>query len=126
MHIDHVCNKISKSIGIISRSRFFLSTRTKRSLYYTLIYPYISYCNIVWSSTYATSLNRIWLLQKRAVCVMTNSEYRAHSAPLFEQLKVLDIFKVNTFHIAKFMQFLYHYRLLPVSLIRNKLFRQFE
>ena len=114
-HIDHVCNKISKSIGIISRSRFVLSTRTKLSLYYTLIYPYISYCNIVWSSTYATSLNRIWLLQKRAVRVMTNSEYRAHSAPLFERLKVLDIFKVNTFHIAKFM-FLYHHWLLPVSL----------
>jgi hypothetical protein len=83
-HIDHVCNKISKSIGINSRSRFVLSTRTKLSLYYTLIYPYISYCNIVWSSTYATSLNLIWLLQKRAVRVMTNSEYQAHSAPLFE------------------------------------------
>jgi hypothetical protein len=83
-HIDHVCNKISKSIGINSGSRFVLSTRTKLSVYYTLIYPYISYCNTVWSSTYATSLNRIWLLQKRAVRVMTNSEYRAHSAPLFE------------------------------------------
>jgi hypothetical protein len=51
---------------------------------------------------------------------MPNSEYQAHSAPLFEQLKVLDIFKVNTFHIVKFM-FLYHHRLPPVSLfICNK------
>ena len=62
-HIDHVCNKMSKSIGIISK--------TKLSLYYTLIYPYISYYNLVWSSTYVTSLNRIWLLQKRAVRVIT-------------------------------------------------------
>ena len=114
-HIDHVCNKISKSIGVISRSSFVLSMRTKLSLYYTLIYPYISYCNLIWSSTYATSLNRIWLLQKRAVRVITNSPYRSHSAPLFEKLKVLDIFKINTFHIARFM-FLYHHRLLPESL----------
>ena len=48
-HIDHVSNKISKSVGIISRACFVLSTKTKLSLYYTLIYPYISYCNLVWS-----------------------------------------------------------------------------
>jgi hypothetical protein len=39
----------------------------------------------------------------------------SNSAPLFAQLKLLDIFKVNTLQIAKFM-FLYHHRLLPVSL----------
>ena len=42
-HMDHVCIKISKSIGIISRTCFVLSTKTKLSLHYTLIYPYISY-----------------------------------------------------------------------------------
>ena len=65
-------------------------------------------------SKYSTSL--IWLLQKRAVRVITNSPYRTHSAPLFLGLKVLDIFKVNTFHIARFM-FLYHNRLLPTSVL---------
>ena len=39
-HVDHVCNKIFKSIGIISRVRFVLSAKTKLSLYSTLIYPY--------------------------------------------------------------------------------------
>ena len=63
--------------------------------------------NIVWSSTYVTNLNRILLLQKRVVRTLTNSDYRAHSDPLFKQLKILDIFKLNTFHIGKFM-FLYH------------------
>ena len=58
------------SFGIISKARFVLSTKTNLSLYYTLIYPYISYCNLVWSSTYVTSLNRIWLLQKQAVRVL--------------------------------------------------------
>ena len=36
-HIDHVCNNISKSIGIISRSRFLLSTRTKLSILTSLL-----------------------------------------------------------------------------------------
>ena len=58
------------------------------------------------------NLNRMFLLQKRAVRAMTNSNHRAPSAPLFAQLNILDIFKVNSFHTAKFM-FSYHHRLLP-------------
>ena len=41
----------------------------------------IAYCNSTWSSTYTTNLNRIYCLQKRAVRAITNSDYRAHSAP---------------------------------------------
>ena len=32
--------------------------------------------------------NRIYCLQKRAVRVITNSDYRAHSAPLFSKLGI--------------------------------------
>ncbi len=113
-HISHVCKKISKSIGIIFRSRFYLSNKTKISLYYTLIYPYLTYCNTVLSSTYKTNLNRIFLLQKRIVRILTNSEFRAHTAPLFRELKLLDIYNLNPFYIAKFM-FSYHNHLLPPS-----------
>ena len=108
-HIGHVCNKIAKSVGII-----FKSAKTKLSLYYSLIYPYLSYCNVAWSSTYITNLNRIFLLQKRVVRAMTNSDFLAHTAPLFDRLRILDIFKVNSFYIAKFM-FFYHHALLPLS-----------
>ena len=98
------------------RSRFFLSSTTKLTLYYTLIYPYIVYCNCAWSSTYVSNLNRIYYLQKRAVRAITNSDYRAHSAPLFSKLGILDIFQVNTFEIAKFM-FYYRNNLLPPLLL---------
>ena len=95
--------------GIIFRSRFFLSSTTKLTLHYTLIYPYIVYCNCAWSSTYVSNLNRIYYL-------LTNSDYRAHSAPLFSKLGILDIFQVNTFEIAKFM-FYYRNNLLPPLLL---------
>ena len=103
LHINHVCKKMSKSIGVIFRSRFFLTEKTLLSLYYTLVYPYISYCSTVWTSTYPANLNRIYLLQKRAVRAITKSDYLAHSAPLFSRLNVLHIFQVNSFHVGKFM-----------------------
>ena len=46
------------------------------------------------------------------VFVFTNSDYRAHSAPLFSKLGILDIYQINTFQIAKFM-YCYHNNLLP-------------
>ena len=61
-HITYICKKISKSIGIMFRSRFLLSETTKKSLYYTLIYSYLTYCATVWSSTYVTHVNRIFVL----------------------------------------------------------------
>ena len=67
-HISYISKKISKSVGIMHRSRFNLSSKTKLSLYYTLIYPYIIYCNLAWSSTYIlqivpidSSFNRLFI-----------------------------------------------------------------
>ena len=40
-HINHVAIKVPKSIGIISKARFFLSSKSLLSLYYTLVYPYL-------------------------------------------------------------------------------------
>ena len=42
-------------------------------------------------------------MQKQAVQAITNSDYQAHSTSLFSNQRILDIFQVNTFEIAKFM-----------------------
>ena len=99
---------------INKRPLSFLSYRKKTllSLYYALVYPYLCYCSITWTSTYPTKLNRIYLLQKRFVRAVTKSNYLAHSAPLFSRLKVLDIYQINSFHVGKFM-YKYQNRLLP-------------
>ena len=54
------------------------------------------------------------LLQKRIVRFITKAHYLAHTAPLFSQLKVLDIFSINSFSVATFM-YSYHHNLLPSS-----------
>ena len=46
-HISQVARKISKSIGVINRARFFLPKPCLKTLYYCLVYPYLHYCIIV-------------------------------------------------------------------------------
>ena len=79
-HITHVAKKVSKAIGIISKARFFLSSKSLLSLYYTLVYPYLNYCNIAWCSTYPSNSNRILYLQKRIVWIICGVEYLTHTA----------------------------------------------
>ena len=43
---------------------------------------------------------------------ITNSDYPAHSAPLFAKLSIRDILQINSFQISKFM-FYCHNQLLP-------------
>ena len=62
-HIKHICNKISKSIGIINKVKYKLDTKSL----YSFIYPYITYCNIVWGRAPKIYLSKIHVLQKRLV-----------------------------------------------------------
>ena len=66
-HIDIVTNKVSKNIGIIAKARHLLPQHLTRTLYLTaLVDPYVSYCNLVWSLSHATTkLDRIYKLQKK-------------------------------------------------------------
>ena len=101
------------NVGIlIGRSRFYSPSNSLLSLYYTLIYPYLTYYNLVWASTYVSNLQRIYLLHKRAVRSITKADYKAPSKP-FTKLNILDIFSIYSLQVGTFM-YRYH-NLLPLS-----------
>lgn len=102
-HINNISTKIAKNIGVINKLKSLLPRRILLSLYYTMIFPYLSYCNIVWASTYPSRLKRIITLQKRIVRIITSSHYREHTQPLFSRLKILNIFNINAFQISSFV-----------------------
>ena len=93
-HINAINSKVSKTIGILYKARQYLEISTLRLLYNSLILPYLQYCTIVWASTYKTHLNRLFLYQKRAVRIISHSPPLAHSRPLFNQMKILNIFEI--------------------------------
>lgn len=106
--IDFVCKKISKNIGIIRKVKSLLSRNIFMVLYYSLIYPYLTYCNIIWGSTYTTSINPVYLLQKRFVRIAANASFTAHTAALFRDLNVMTVFDINKFQIALFVHKIVH------------------
>jgi len=111
-HINYICNKISKGIGIIKKVRDILSKDTLLGLYYTFIYPYLSYCNIIWGRAANIYLNRLFILQKRIMRIICKTHYLAHTESLFQECKVLNVYKINSYSIGIFM-YKYCMGLLP-------------
>ena len=63
--INHVSIKVSKTAGIIAKGRYYLEHKNLKELYNTMVYPYLTYCNINWASTYPTRLRSIYIAQKK-------------------------------------------------------------
>ena len=88
-HITYIKNKMSKSIGILTKIRRFLNQKTLRNLYFSFVYPYLTYCVEVWGNTHDTYLNPLIKLQKKCIRIITFYHYLEHTPPLFKQLDIL-------------------------------------
>ena len=100
-HINNVTRKISKSIGIIYKASFCLPRQSLKTLYYSLVYPYIQYCVSVLGSTYPTNLNRLIVLQKKVVRIIARKPHDAHTDPIFKDLEILKFNCIYRFHVSK-------------------------
>lgn len=96
-HISLLASKLSKSICIIHKSKFFLSTQSLRTLCNSLILPYLYYCNLARGGTYKSNLQRIVILQKRALRIITTLPTMLTLAPSSRNL--------NSWNFTTFIRF---------------------
>ena len=97
-HIKHVYNKTSKLTGLFYKLKQFFPLYILKNLYYTLLYPYLTYCILAWGCAKQNVLMKINLLQKKVVRILTNSDYYAHTNCLFKSLKILKFPDLYVFH----------------------------
>jgi hypothetical protein len=113
-HIKTVCNKISKSTGIICKIRRNLSQDSLLMLYRTLINPCLDYCNIVWAAESCGFLQYLFRKQKKAVRVISFSKWNAHTKSIFHRLKIMTLFDINKLQVCCFVYRALH-GLLPIQ-----------
>jgi len=120
-HIQHVKSKIAKGVGIICKARRVLEKKTLLTLYYSMVYPYITYCIEVWGNSAQVYISSVLKLQKKIIRIITSSNFRAESDPLFRSLKVL---KVSQVYIKHIMVFMFKYNKGDLPGIFNTLFKR--
>ena len=107
-----ICKIVSRNIGILSRLRHFIPSHVLLLLYNSLILPHLSYGILLWGNTHKSSINRLFILQKRAVRLISNSLPRSPSQPLFKKLNLLTAPDLYFQNLGLFM-FKYTQNLLP-------------
>jgi hypothetical protein len=102
-HITSLLTKVSKNIGVIRRVSKVLPGDVLFTLYNTLVMPYLEYCNIAWATNGSVLLDKLFILQKKVIRLITDSHWNAHSDPLFKQKHTLKLYDINTLQVASFM-----------------------
>lgn len=102
-HIDHVKSKIAKSLYIINRSKRYMGAENLRTLYYSMIHCYLNYGIVLWGSANKCHLNKVIVLQKKAIRIVTRSSYNAPSTPLFRSTGIFSVHDMYYFEILKLM-----------------------
>ena len=102
-HINHICNKVSKSIAILRQVRSIFPKNILRMIYMSLVYTYLNYCNLIWGAAERTNVEPLFRLQKKAIRIITNSYYLEHTLPLFKDCKLLTVYQVYVLNCILFI-----------------------
>ena len=102
-HIQNVTNKINKKCGILYLIRDLVPRNILINLYYSLVYPHILYCNVIWGNSCANHIKSLVIAQKRIVKTLTYKNKTFSSNILFRENKLLNIQKLNFYNLCIFV-----------------------
>ena len=118
-HINNICKVISRNIGIINRLKFHLPLASLLMLYSSLILPYLNYGILTWGNTHVTLLDKLLLLQKKALRIIFNMAPRSHTDSLFLDNNIL---KIKDLYLFQLGQFMYNYNNNTLPAIFDEMF----
>ena len=113
--------KLNRANGMLAKARHFVPEPELKNIYHAIFSSHTLYGSQIWTSKLVSVTEKISRLQKSAMRIMTFSEFRAHTEPLFKKLEILkfsDSISVNN------CSFVYDYfnNKLPAS-FTNTFFR---
>jgi Reverse transcriptase (RNA-dependent DNA polymerase) len=107
-HCTYIGNKIAQSNYIIARSKNLLPSKMLKTLYYSLVHPHLLYCLPIYSCTSSKNVNKLFVMQKKAIRSICNSNFNQHTAPLFLDLKILPLKELILFSQSLLMHSIVH------------------
>ena len=113
-HIKTISSKLSKALYILRSSKNLLSAKSLKAIYYSIFHCYLVYCVPIWSCSSQKLVNGLFTMQKKAIRIINNAKYNAHTEPLFKASCILPLPKLIEFFNLQFMQH-FSQGFLPIS-----------
>ena len=94
-HISYICTRIARNNGIMSKLRHYLTLLQMKQIYYSLIYPYISYTILAWGSA-KKHIDKIQTKQNHSArLIFFATTYGEHTESALPLLNLLDVLTVH-------------------------------
>ena len=105
VHVNMLCSSLTRVIGAFWRIHTILDYRAKVLYYNSYILPKLTYCISIWGPNVAISLiNKLYIIQKRAVRIIFNTGIDTPSQFLF--LNANCYISINWYFTAKLCLYL--------------------
>ena len=119
-HTLYLAKKAAKSIGILSLARQVFNRSTLIQLYYSFIFPYISYCNLAWGGATSSNLWVIYRIQKIALRLILNVKKGSSTR---EECKTHLLLRLPEIHLYSVAIFMYKYKNQMLPSLFNDFFK---
>ena len=86
---SELIKKLNRANGMLAKARHYVPNLELKNIYHAIFSSHILYGSQIWTSKLISITDKIFRLQKAAMRIMTFSDFRAHSEPLFCKLKIL-------------------------------------
>ena len=83
-HVSDTAIKLNRANALIFKIRSFVNVNTLKTIYYTIFDSHISYANVIWAQN-SHAVNRVSILQKKALRITSFQPRDCYSSPLFKK-----------------------------------------
>jgi hypothetical protein len=104
-HVQQLSVKLSRALFQIRRVKNLLSKEALKMLYFSLFHCHIIYAMEIWSLAPKALINELFVKQKAAVRIISGAKFNSHTAPLFKELKILQLHVLIQLQLSKIMYF---------------------
>jgi hypothetical protein len=110
----HPLLKTCKIVVLPKPCKNFIDKPSLVKLYYSMFHSNIPFGINIYGCANTTNLEKLRVKQKQAIHIISNAPFRAHTAPLFKELKILPLDQLIEYSRIKFMHS-YHFKKPPPS-----------
>ncbi len=104
--IQNVKSLVSKSCGTLYSVRKHVPDKVLRTIYLSLVQPYLTYCISLWGSKfYSEPMQKLFILQKKCIRIVGKKTEKVnrqlqHTKPIFNKLNILNVFNLYNYFTA--------------------------
>ena len=97
-HYKILKTKLGRSIGLLSKLRYFVSPNLLRTVYFAIFDSYLRYGCQVWGQNKNANTNEIASIQDKALRIISFKDRGAATGPLYQEKKILKFFDLISFY----------------------------